>query len=105
MQSRAGVILLLFDLPNETAKERRDYAAFRKHIIKRGYVMIQKSVYVKYLRNIASSESELAELDVFAPSAGGVAAIPLNVSNFSKFRSLRGCGFDLDSFISEIVTI
>ena len=105
MQSRAGVILLLFDLPNETAKERRDYAAFRKHIIKRGYVMIQKSVYVKYLRNIASAEPELAELDVYAPSVGSVAAIPLNLSNFSRFRSLRGGGFDPDSFVSEIVTI
>ncbi|MCX8035123.1 MAG: CRISPR-associated endonuclease Cas2, partial [Candidatus Dojkabacteria bacterium] len=38
-------ILVLFDLPVVTKKQRKIYARFRKALIKDGYDMIQFSVY------------------------------------------------------------
>lgn len=39
-------ILIFFDLPTETAKDRKTYSKFRKFLIKEGFVMMQESVYV-----------------------------------------------------------
>lgn len=38
--------LLMYDFPMKTGEERKEYATFRKEIIKRGYYQIQKSVYI-----------------------------------------------------------
>ena len=37
----------MFDLPMDTAKEKRIYQLFRKGLIKEGFVMMQYSVYVR----------------------------------------------------------
>ena len=37
-------ILVFFDLPTETAKDRKNYSQFRKFLIKEGFIMMQESV-------------------------------------------------------------
>ena len=105
MPGREGVIVLMFDLPNETKQERHNYADFRKHIKRRGYIMIQKSVYVKYLKNNNASDAEIAYLDSFAPPAGSVSVLPMRLSGFVKLQNLRGVTFDVDLFSSEIISL
>ena len=38
--------ILMYDFPMKTGKERKEYAIFRKEIVKRGYYQIQKSIYI-----------------------------------------------------------
>ena len=38
-------VLVLFDLPTETKKERKAYADFRKRIMADGFTMFQFSIY------------------------------------------------------------
>lgn len=40
-------VLVMFDLPTETAENRRNYTKFRKYLIKSGFMMMQQSVYVR----------------------------------------------------------
>lgn len=40
-------IIVMFDLPVETAKNRKDYVTFRKFLIKSGFLMMQESIYCK----------------------------------------------------------
>lgn len=47
-------ILVLFDLPTETKRDVRNYAKFRKSLIKDGFSMFQFSTY---LRHCASREN------------------------------------------------
>ena len=47
-------LILFFDLPMTTKKERKIYANFRKYLIKNGYMMMQFSVYCKIYRNFAA---------------------------------------------------
>ena len=35
-------ILVFFDLPTETVKDRRIYSKFRKHLINEGFIMQQE---------------------------------------------------------------
>ena len=44
-------VLVLFDLPTKTTKDRREYTAFRKFLIKSGFIMMQESVYSKIAVN------------------------------------------------------
>ena len=50
-------ILVLFDLPTETKKERKAAADFRKHLIEDGFTMFQFSIYVRHMERFASSVS------------------------------------------------
>ena len=47
MRNRFLRIILFFDLPVETASQRKAYAFFRKKLITNGFIMLQKSVYTK----------------------------------------------------------
>ena len=41
-------LIVFFDLPVATAKQRKDYRLFRKYLTKDGYLMLQESVYAKH---------------------------------------------------------
>lgn len=44
-------VVAFFDLPTETAEERRDYRRFRAALLKNGFFMMQESVYSKIILN------------------------------------------------------
>ena len=46
--------ILMFDFPVTTAKERKEYALFRKELIKLGYYQLQKSIYIYKFRKLHS---------------------------------------------------
>lgn len=50
-------ILVFFDLPTETAKDRKNYSQFRKFLIKEGFIMMQESVYAKLVLNNSITNS------------------------------------------------
>ena len=41
-------VMVLFDLPTETKKERKIYAIFRKQLLKDGFTMFQFSIYLRH---------------------------------------------------------
>lgn len=51
MSYRFMRIIVFFDLPTETAADRREYRTFRKLLIKNGFVMMQESVYCRMVLN------------------------------------------------------
>ena len=46
---RAMWLLAMFDLPVETKDNRRDYVRFRRVLLKDGFMMLQFSVYARYI--------------------------------------------------------
>jgi|GEM_PF-5364137 len=44
-------VIVFFDLPVKTAQDRREYARFRKKLVKSGFIMMQQSVYSKIALN------------------------------------------------------
>lgn len=105
MAQHRSVIMLMFDIPFETKKQRREYSAFRKYLKSNGYYYLQKSVYVKLLQNGRKLNSELARLKKAAPSDGNLTVLPMTLPNFAKIDALTGTGFDLELFSEEIVYV
>ena len=50
-------LIAMFDLPVETSANRRDYTRFRKALLKDGYMMLQYSVYSRYLPSEEAAEA------------------------------------------------
>ena len=51
MSFRFMRVVVFFDLPTETAEERRVYRRFRAALLKNGFFMMQESVYSKIILN------------------------------------------------------
>ncbi len=54
-------LILFFDLPMVSQKEKKIYSDFRKYLIKNGYIMIQFSVYCKIFNNRDAERLVLAK--------------------------------------------
>ena len=52
-------LIVFFDLPVDTALQRKSYRVFRKFLIKDGYLMMQESVYSKMVLDGAAAESAI----------------------------------------------
>ena len=60
----------MFDLPVETADDRKKYSQFRKHLIKTGFLMVQESIYCKLAPNSNTADSIAANIRKHKPSQG-----------------------------------
>ncbi|MBY4798244.1 CRISPR-associated endonuclease Cas2 [Collinsella sp. AGMB00827] len=83
-------LLVLFDLPVGTAAQKKRYAAFRKFLIKEGYLMLQNSVYSKLLLNEAAVASALTRLQANRPSEGLVQALRVTERQFATMVCIAG---------------
>lgn len=52
-------LVLFFDLPVATARQRKDYRIFRKFLLKDGFLPLQESVYAKLVVNDAAAGSAM----------------------------------------------
>lgn len=105
LPNRHNVIFVLYDLPCVLTKDKKIGAEFRKQLIRLGYTCIQKSVYVKLVRNTVSTKSELCKLKEITPVKGDVKALPLSLSQFKKIVSLVGEPFNMEVFSDDMVLI
>jgi CRISPR-associated protein Cas2 len=49
-------ILVFFDLPTETQKDKKAYTLFRKNLQKDGFTMFQFSIYVRHCASYENAE-------------------------------------------------
>lgn len=103
MTDKNGVVLVMFDLPNTTKSEQRAYRHFHKYLISKGYCRIQKSIYVKLLRNITSAKGEIDGLKDISPDCGNIAVIPMTLNNFKKMEVITGTEFNFSVFSDKIL--
>lgn len=83
-------LLVFFDLPMETSKNRHDYAVFRKFLIKSGFIMMQKSVYSKLVVNGVIAAAEKTRIVSNLPPEGLVELLEITENQFSRIEYLVG---------------
>lgn len=93
-------VIAFFDLPVDTTAHRREYARFRKFLIKSGFVMMQQSVYVKLAINQNASKSICDSVRKNKPSSGIVQLLTITEKQFQKMEFVNG-GFTQDVVMSE----
>jgi CRISPR-associated protein Cas2 len=77
-------------LPTVTAENRKEYARFRKYLVKNGFIMLQESVYCKLALNQTVSEAITQGVRKNKPSDGLVQVLTLTEKQFSKMEIITG---------------
>lgn len=83
-------VMLMFDLPVQTKKQRRVYSNFRKYLIKKGYIMLQFSVYVKLLNNRDSAVQHIHVIKKNLPQEGQVRILMLTEKQYARMEVVLG---------------
>lgn len=89
-------LVLFFDLPVETAKQRKDYRTFRKFLLKDGYLPLQESVYAKLVVNDGAAGHAISRLKKNRPPAGLVQVLRVNEAQFTTMEYIVGDRPDFD---------
>ena len=79
-------ILVFFDLPTETSKDRKVYSKFRKFLIKEGFVMMQESVYVKLVLNNSVANAVREKIERNKPSKGLIQLLVITEKQFNSME-------------------
>ncbi len=90
MNFRFMRLLIFFDLPMETSKNRRDYSVFHKFLIKNGFIMMQKSVYSKLVVNGVTCQAVKERVSKNLPPEGVVEMLEVTENQFSRIDYLVG---------------
>lgn len=83
-------IIVFFDLPTETAVDRRNYRKFRKLLISNGFFMMQESVYCRMVLNQSVEKSVVDVLRRYRPPSGCVQVLTVTEKQFSKMEYITG---------------
>lgn len=90
MEEKFMRVLVMFDLPTNTKKDRKNSAKFRKRLIKAGFMMLQFSVYMRICKGIASANNYLDKVGLIVPPKGHIRALILTEKQFDNMRLLLG---------------
>ena len=86
MRYRFMRVLVFFDLPTETAKDRKNYSQFRKFLIKEGFIMMQESVYAKLVLNNSITNSIKDKISKNKPQKGIVQMLIITEKQFNSME-------------------
>lgn len=83
-------VIVFFDLPVLTAKNMADYRAFRKYLLKTGFLMMQESVYCKLVPNSNAGDALVENVRKHKPQEGVVQLLRITEKQYSKMEFITG---------------
>lgn len=79
-------ILVFFDLPTDTKKERKAASDFRKKLIKDGFTMFQYSIYVRHCASMENAEVHIKRTKNNLPELGEVGVLCITDKQFGNIE-------------------
>jgi len=83
-------LIVMFDLPTETAQNRQDYVQFRKKMLKSGFDMFQFSMYIRHCSSRESAEVHQLRVKRNLPPYGHVGIFMLTDKQFAQMEVFYG---------------
>lgn len=83
-------VVVFFDLPTDTAKDRKNYSKFRKLLINEGFIMMQESVYSKLALNKSIANSIKEKIYKNKPPKGIVQLLVITEKQYSEIEYVVG---------------
>ncbi len=87
---RSMWIFVMFDLPTDTKRARKDYTYFRKNLLKDGFSMVQYSVYVRHCASEENADVHYKRVSNFLPPDGEVRIIAVTDKQFARMQIYWG---------------
>lgn len=83
-------VLVFFDLPTETKKDRKIYAKFRKEILADGFSMFQFSIYLRHCPSKENADVHIKRVKKLLPEKGHVGIMCITDKQFGMMEIFRG---------------
>ena len=83
-------IMVLFDLPTDTKKERKVAAKFRKDLIGDGFTMFQFSIYLRHCPSFENAQVHIARVKSHLPELGKIGIISITDKQFGDMELYIG---------------
>ena len=83
-------ILIMFDLPTETKKQRKAATDFRKSLIADGFTMFQFSIYVRNCASRENTDVHVKRIKNSLPEEGKVCIITITERQFREIILFEG---------------
>lgn len=83
-------IIVFFDLPTITLEDKKEYIRFRKYLIRKGFMMMQESVYSKLALNQTVSNAIVSSIKQNKPKSGIVQLLVITEKQYSKMEYICG---------------
>ncbi len=83
-------LIVFFDLPMETHAQKKSYTDFRRFLLHDGYLMMQKSVYVKLIINEQNASAVIARLKLHKPQYGLVQLLKVTEKQYANIEYVCG---------------
>jgi len=83
-------VMVLFDLPTETKKERKIYALFRKKLLKDGFTMFQFSIYLRHCPSKENADIHVKRVKIELPENGHVGILCITDKQFGEMELFFG---------------
>lgn len=79
-------LLVFFDLPTETKKDRKAYTDFRKRLQKDGFVMFQFSIYIRHCASKENADVHIKRVKSILPPIGQVGILCITDKQFGSIE-------------------
>lgn len=83
-------ILVFFDLPTETKKDRKVYTDFRKRIMADGFTMFQFSIYVRHCASRENADVHVKRIKNILPEKGQIGILCITDKQFGDIELFYG---------------
>ena len=83
-------IIVMFDLPTDTPKARKQYSEFRKYLLEDGFTMMQYSVYSRHSPSQEKADVHIRRIERSVPPDGEVRIFTITDKQFEKMRIFWG---------------
>lgn len=89
-QYRVMWLMVFFDLPTETKKEKRIHAEFRKNLIRDGFTMFQFSIYIRHCASKENMNVHINRVKKLVPEKGKVGILSITDKQFGDMELFVG---------------
>jgi len=83
-------VLVHFDLPTEKKSDRKNYAVFRKKILKDGFQMFQFSMYIRHSSSRENADVHIKRVKSILPPKGHIGILCITDKQFGMMEIFRG---------------
>ena len=83
-------VLVFFDLPTDTAQNRKIYSSFRKKLLKDGFAMFQFSIYLRHCNSRENAEVHIRRVKKELPEKGNIGILCITDKQFGMMEIFYG---------------
>lgn len=97
--------MVCFDFPMQTNYQKRSYRNFIKELKINAYKQLQRSIYIKYIRDYSSFKFETILLESISPNYGNIIALCQTFAKFNKMKNIRGETINIEQMRARTIYI